>query len=71
MGKDTQMAIFEGLNRVQAVDFIEEDGVLKAHAFEMEEHMPLKNDKQFKATVDTIKRPFRKYLANEKRHRPD
>jgi ATP-dependent Lon protease len=63
MGKDTQMAIFEGLNRIQAVDFMEEDGVLKAHAFEMEEHMPLKNDKQFKATVDTIKETVQKILS--------
>ena len=63
MGKDTQMAIFEGLNRVQAVDFMEEDGVLKAHAFEMEEHMPLRNDKQFKATVDTIKETVQKILS--------
>ena len=62
MGKDTQMAIFEGLNRVQATDFMEEDGVLKAHAFEMEEHMPLKNDKQFKATVDTIKETVQKIM---------
>ena len=69
MGKDTQMAIFEGLNRVQAVDFIEEDGVLKAHAFEMEEHMPLKNDKQFKATVDTIKETVQK-LMNEREDAP-
>ena len=64
MGKDTQMAIFEGLNRVQAVDFMEEDGVLKAHAFEMEEHMPLKNDKQFKATVDTIKETVQKIMSD-------
>ena len=62
MGKDTQMAIFEGLNRVQATDFMEEDGVLKAHAFEMEERMPLKGDKQFKATVDTIKESVQKIL---------
>ncbi len=62
MGRDTQMAIFEGLNRVQATDFMEEDGVLKAHAFEMEEHMPLKNDKQFKATVDTIKETVQKIM---------
>ena len=62
MGKDTQMAIFEGLNRVQATDFMEEDGVLKAHAFEMEEHMPLKNDKQFKATVDSIKETVQKIM---------
>ena len=69
MGKDTQMAIFEGLNRVQAVDFMEEDGVLKAHAYEMEEHMPLKNDKQFKATVDTIKETVQK-IMNEREDAP-
>ena len=69
MGKDTQMAIFEGLNRVQAVDFMEEDGVLKAHAYEMEEHMPLKNDKQFKATVDTIKETVQK-LMNDREDAP-
>ena len=45
MGKDTMMTIFESFHRVQASDFIEEDGQLKAQAFVMEEHMPLKNDK--------------------------
>ena len=45
MGKDTQMAIFEGQNRVQAVDFIEENGILMARAIEMAEEMPLKTDK--------------------------
>ena len=69
MGKDTQMAIFEGLNRIQATDFMEEDGVLKAHAFEMEEQMPLKNDKQFKATVDTIKETVQK-LMDEREDAP-
>jgi len=63
MGKDTMMTIFEGLHRVQAVDFLEEDGVLKAHAFEMDEHMPLKNDKQFKATVENIKETVLKLLS--------
>ena len=56
MGKDTLMTIFEGLHRVQAVDFQEgEDGTLEAHVFEMEENMPLRSDKQFKATVDNIR----------------
>ena len=56
MGKDTLMTIFEGLHRVQAVDFQEgEDGVLEAHVYEMEENMPLRSDKQFKATVDNIR----------------
>ncbi len=65
MGKDTQMAIFEGLNRVQAFDFMEEEGVMKAHALEMAEHMPLKSDKQFKATVDTIKETVQKILSEQ------
>ena len=63
MGKDTQMAIFDGLNRVQAVDFVEEDGKLMAHAVEMAEQMPLKSDKQFKATVDTIKEKVQKIMS--------
>jgi len=63
MGKDTQMAIFEGQNRVQAVDFIEENGVMMAHAIEMAEEMPMKTDKQFKATVDTIKETIQKILS--------
>ena len=64
MGKDTMMTIFEGLHRVQAVDFISENGVLFAHAFEMEEHMPTKGDLQFKATVDAIKETVLKILEN-------
>lgn len=62
MGKDTMMAIFEGLHRVQAVDFIEEDGQLKAHALGMDEPMPAKNDKQFKALLDTVREKTLKVL---------
>ena len=63
MGKDRMMAIFEGLHRVQALDFMEEDGVLKAHVYEMEEEMPKKNDKQFNATVDSVKETLMKILS--------
>jgi hypothetical protein len=35
MGKDTMMTIFESYHRVQASEFIEEDGQLKAQAFIM------------------------------------
>ena len=35
MGKDTMMTIFESFHRIQASDFIEEDGQLKAHAIVM------------------------------------
>jgi len=65
MGKDTMMTIFEGLHRVQAVDFMEEDGQLMAHAFEMEEKMPLKNDKNFNATVDTIRETVMTILSKQ------
>ena len=65
MGKDTQMAIFEGLQRIQAIDFIEQDGVLLAHVLEMEEQMPKVNDKQFKATVDSIKETVLNILSKQ------
>ena len=65
MGRDTMMAVFEGLQRVQAVDMYEENGTLKAHALEVEEHMPLKNDKQFKATVENIKETVLKILSEQ------
>lgn len=64
MGKDTMMTVFEGLQRVQATDFLEEDGMLKAHVLEMREHMPIKNDKQFKATAETIKETILKIFSN-------
>ena len=64
MGKDTLMTIFEGLHRVQAVDFQEcIDGTYEAHAFEMDENMPLKSDKQFKATVDNIRETVMNILS--------
>ena len=63
MGKDTMMAIFESYHRVQASDFIEENGQLQAQAFEVEEHMPLKADRpQFKATADNIRETVIKIL---------
>lgn len=65
MGKDTQMAIFEGLQRIQAIDFIEQDGVLLAHVLEMEEQMPKVNDKQFKAAVDSIKETVLNILSKQ------
>jgi ATP-dependent Lon protease len=65
MGKDTMMAVFEGLQRVQAVDMYEENGFLKAHALEVEEHMPLKSDKQFKATVENVKETVLKILSEQ------
>ncbi len=69
MGKDTMMTIFESFQRVQASDFIEENGQLKAQAFTMEEHMPLKSDKQFKATAERIREVVVKIL-NEREDSP-
>ena len=66
MGKDTMMTIFEGLHRVKAVDFQEcIDGSLVAHAIPMDEEMPLKNDKQFKATVDSVKETVLDILSKQ------
>ena len=65
MGRDTMMAVFEGLQRVQAVDMYEENGILKAHALEAKENMPLKNDKQFKAMADNIKETVLKILDEQ------
>ena len=63
MGKDTMMTIFESYHRVQASDFIEDEGQLKAHAFAMEEHMPQIAEKQeFKATVATIRETVEKIM---------
>lgn len=69
MGKDTMMTIFESFNRVQASDFIEQDGQLKAQAFMMEEYAPLKNDKQFKAVAESIRETVVKIL-NEREESP-
>ena len=63
MGKDTMMTIFESFHRVQAVDIVEDDGQLKAHAFEMDEHRPQRTDKQeFKATAESIRETIVKIL---------
>ena len=62
MGKDTMMTIFECFHRIQAHSFVDVDGQLKAQAIEMEEHMPLKNDKHFKATVESIRETIMKIL---------
>ncbi len=64
MGKDTMMAIFETYHRVQAIDFHEVEGQLKAHAIEMDEHMPLRGEKaEFKATGDNIRETIVKILS--------
>lgn len=63
MGKDTMMTIFEGLHRVQAMDFTTaENGGLMASAVEMDENMPRKDDKQFTETIETIRETVQKIL---------
>ena len=69
MGKDTMMTIFEGFQRVQASDFVEEDGQIKAQAFDVEEHTPARSDKHFKATAENIRETIVKIL-NEREDAP-
>ena len=64
------MTIFESAHRVQASDFIEENGLLRARAFEMEEHMPQRGEKQeFKAVVTSIRETVTK-IINERENNP-
>jgi len=69
MGKDTMMAIFESYHRVQANGFMDENGQLKAQATDMEENMPAKNDKHFKAISENIRETIVKIL-NERDDAP-
>ena len=69
MGKDMMMAVFECFQRVQASGFFDENGQLKAQALNMEENMPLKNDKQFKAVAESIRETVVKIL-NEREEAP-
>ena len=62
MGKDTMMTIFECFQRVQATDFIDEEGQLIAHAIDMYEQVPPKTDKHFKAIAESIREVVLKIL---------
>ena len=65
MGKDKMMTVFEGLDRVQVSEFmVDENGTLLAKGYEMPEEMPLKSDKHFKATIDSIRETVVKILNN-------
>ncbi len=56
MGENHVMAILEGLKRVQVVDYQRsEEGLLRAQISEMPEQMPLVDDKEFYATVDSMR----------------
>ena len=57
------MAILEGVKRIQATDFqIDDDGKIYAEVQSLEEDMPLKNDKQFTATHDSIRELIQRIL---------
>ena len=65
MGENHVMAVLEGIHRVQAYDFQEsEKNILLARANVLDEEMPLKNDKQFFATVDSIRETILHILSN-------
>ena len=66
MGEDTVMAILEGLHRVQVVDYKRsDDGPLLATVCVQDEQMPLADDKQFMATVDSIREVVLKLLSTK------
>ena len=59
------MAILEGIKRIQAINYQKnEDGRLVAEVQPMEETMPLKNDKHFNATQDSVRELIQRILSN-------
>ena len=71
MGEDHVMAILEGVARVQAVDFQEnEDGIWMARPLILKEKMPQKSDKQFAATHESIRDLVLKILSNREGPNP-
>ena len=71
LGEDHVMAILEGVARVQAVDFQEnEDGIWMARPLVLKEKMPQKGDKQFIATHDNIRELVLKILSNREGPNP-
>lgn len=55
MGGETVMAILEGLQRIQVVDYKQGRNALKAEVTVLPEKMPLTSDKEFKATADNVR----------------
>ncbi|MBQ4395095.1 MAG: endopeptidase La, partial [Paludibacteraceae bacterium] len=55
MGGETVMAILEGLQRIQVVDYKQGRTALKAEVTVLPEKMPLTSDKEFKATADNVR----------------
>ncbi|MBO7456980.1 MAG: endopeptidase La [Paludibacteraceae bacterium] len=55
MGGETVMAILEGLQRIQVIDYKQGRTALKAEVTVLPEKMPLTSDKEFKATADNVR----------------
>lgn len=71
MGDDHVMAILEGVARVQAVDFQEnESGTWTARPLVLKEKMPQKGDKQFIAAHESIRDLVLRILSNREGSNP-
>lgn len=71
LGEDHVMAILEGIARVQAVDFQEnESGIWFARPLVLKEKMPQKGDKQFIATHENIRELVLRILSNREAPNP-
>ena len=71
MGDDHVMAILEGVARVQAVDFQEnESGIWTARPLVLKEKMPQKGDKQFIAAHESIRDLVLRILSNREDSNP-
>ena len=71
LGEDHVMAILEGIARVQAVDFQEdESGIWLARPLVLKEKMPQKGDKQFIAAHENIRELVLRILNNRESANP-
>lgn len=71
MGENHVMAILEGIARVQAVDFQEnESGIWMARPLVLKEKMPQKGDKQFIAIHENIRELVLRILSNREGPNP-
>ena len=66
MGENTHMAILEGIERVQVMDFkMLDNGRITASVAVLKEKMPQRSDKQFIATLDAIRETMVRILSNQ------
>jgi ATP-dependent Lon protease len=65
MGQNMYMAVFEGIHRIEAYDFMQRaDNSIAAYARLLPEEMPKKTDKAFYATLDAIRETILKIFTN-------